>query len=241
MIPKILYILLLLPVLLFGQERQKLYGRVVAQDIGMPNVYVINKVTGSETKTDYNGYFYLEVRIGDGLAVNGKGIETRDFTVNATWFESPPVVLAVEVEALQLEEVKVEGQPDEESLGLVPKGQKQYTPAERKLKTATSGLGIGTIVALDPIINAISGRTKMLKRALATEKQEFLLDDVKALFGKTKIMETYKIPEENVNGFYYYVVEDAEFASAMKSGNETVAKFLMTGLAEKYLEVIKDE
>ena len=240
MISRLFYIILLLPFILFGQERQKLYGRVVAQDIGMPNVYVINKVTGSETKTDYSGYFYLEVKPGEGLAVNGKGIETRDFTVNANWFESPPVVLSVEIEALQLEEVQVQGLPDEESLGLVPKGQKQYTPAERRLKAA-SGFGIGTIVALDPIINAISGRTKMLKRALATEKQEFLLNDVKELFGIAEIMETYKIPEENVNAFYYYVVEDAEFASAMKSGNETLAKFIMTGLAEKYLKLQEDE
>ena len=241
MIPRFIYIALLFPAILSGQERQKLYGRVMAQEIGMPNIFVINKATGSETKTDYNGYFYLDVKIGDGLAVNGKGIETRDFTVNATWFETPPVVLDVEVEALQLEEVQVEGQPDEETLGLVPKGQKQYTPAERRLKTATSGLGIGTIVALDPIINAISGRTKMLKRALATEKQEFLLGDVKELFSTAEIIETYKIPEEYVNAFYYYAVEDAEFASAMKSGNETVAKFLMTGLAEKYLALLKDE
>jgi hypothetical protein len=45
-----------------------------------------------------------------------------------------------------------------ESLGIIPYGQKKYTPAERKLYTATSGGGI------DGLLNTISGRKAMLKK-----------------------------------------------------------------------------
>lgn len=207
----------------------------MAGDASIPNIFVINKVTGSETKTDYKGNFYIDAKVGDGIAVYGNGIETRDFTANAMWFETPPVILAVEVASLELKEVLVESGPDEESLGLVPKGQKQYTPAEKRLFAATSGFGI------DGLINAITGRTKMLKAAVETEKKEFLIDKINGIYSAEHIMKEFKIPEENVNAFIYYVVEDAEFAAAMKEGNETFAKFLMTGLAQKYLKLLSDE
>lgn len=233
-------LLLFLSAMAFAQ-REKLHGRVMAGDASIPNIFVINKLTGDETKTDYNGNFYIEAKAGDGIAVYGNGIETRDFTANAMWFETPPVILAVEVASLELKEVLVESGPDEESLGLVPKGQKQYTPAERKLYTATSGLGVGTLIGLDPILNAITGRTKMLKAAVETEKKEFLIDKINGIYSAEHIMTEFKIPEENVNAFIYYVVEDAEFAAAMKADNETLAKFLMTGLAQKYLKLLSDE
>lgn len=60
------------------------------------------------------------------------------------------------------------------ALGIVPANQKTYTPAERKLYTATGGgnrYGLSTSVSLDGIINGISGRTKMLKKEVQVEKE----------------------------------------------------------------------
>jgi hypothetical protein len=45
-----------------------------------------------------------------------------------------------------------------ENLGIIPYGQKKYSP-ERKLYTARSGL-------LDPALNWITGRKAMLKKKL---------------------------------------------------------------------------
>jgi len=39
----------------------------------------------------------------------------------------------------------------------------------------------------------------------------------------------------------YFLVEDSNFARALKNKNETMAKFLMSGLSGKYLELLKDE
>lgn len=52
-------------------------------------------------------------------------------------------------------------------LGVLSKPAKEYTPAERRLKAASSyDLTVGTYnsVSLDAIINSISGRTAMLKK-----------------------------------------------------------------------------
>ena len=71
----------------------------------------------------------------------------------------------------QLDEVKVQkSNIDAVSLGILTKPGKVYTPAERRLKTATglyasanAGTMMGGSVGLDPLINWISGRTALLK------------------------------------------------------------------------------
>ncbi|WP_294820067.1 hypothetical protein [uncultured Flavobacterium sp.] len=61
------------------------------------------------------------------------------------------------------------------------------------------------------------------------------------MFTEVEIMHEFAIPREYVNGFVYYIAEDAALAAAVKSGNTGHVKFLMSGLAEKYLKMISDE
>ena len=171
--------LLLISPYTYSQENEKLHAKVISYGDAVQDVYVINKRTGSEAKTDNNGLFILEVRIGDELAVYSPKIVSRNFTVNKQWFDEIPFVLSVDQQFYELEEVVIENRITSESLGLVPKGQKRYTPAERRLKTASemkplwlAGIGAaGGAVPLDPLINALTGRTRMLKTALETEKK----------------------------------------------------------------------
>ncbi len=231
----LLYLLLCLPLLAFSQERKTLTGRVVTDGAGIGDVYIINKATGAEKKSDALGNFTIEARAGDVITAYSAKTEVRDFAVSAKSFEENPYIISVNTQTYELEEVVVERKVTSESLGLVQPGQKQYTPAERKLFAATSGFGI------DAILNAISGRTKMLKRALDTEKKEMLMENIGNVCTEEEIMTEYKIPQEYIRGFVFYIVEDKEFANAVKSGNDTMARFLMTGLATKYREIIANE
>ncbi|HYD91350.1 MAG TPA: hypothetical protein VEA37_07690, partial [Flavobacterium sp.] len=116
---KLLYILvILLSIQAFSQER--LYGKVVSYNEPVPGVYVINKRTGDEVKTDNNGLFDLEVKTGDELAVYSPKIITRNFTVNKKWFDENPFILSVDQQFYELEEVVIDNRITSESLGLVP-------------------------------------------------------------------------------------------------------------------------
>lgn len=229
---RVLYILLiLLSAQAFSQER--LYGKVVSNIEAVPGVFVINKRTGAEAKSDNKGLFNLEVKIGDELAVYSAKIVTRNFTVNKEWFDDNPFIISVDQQMYELEEVVIDHQVTSESLGLVPKGQKQYTPAERRLYTATTGL-------LDPLINLITGRTKMLKKALETEKKEMLIQEVNGMFSEAEIQQL-NIPEEYVKGFVFFIVEDKDFAAAVRNGDEGLVKYHMTELAKKYVKILNEE
>ena len=119
-----------------------------------------------------------------------------------------------------------------ESLGIIPYGQKKYTPSERKLYTATSGGGI------DGLLNTISGRKAMIKKNIIVEKKEQLLAKIDVLFEDNYYTETLKIPELYIKGFQYYCIEDISIANALRSKNKTMVLFLIVRLAKNYIEII---
>jgi hypothetical protein len=86
------------------------------------------------------------------------------------------------------------------NLGIIPYGQKKYSPAERKLYTARSGL-------LDPALNWITGRKAMLKKEVIVEYKEQMLIKLDYLFLPEYYTQTLKIPQEYVRGFQYYVLK----------------------------------
>jgi hypothetical protein len=84
---------------------------------------------------------------------------------------------------------------------------------------------------LDPVINAINGRTKRMKELVALEKQEMLLEKLENIYAASEITSNFKIPQEHVNGFLYFVTEDKEVAAFIDGKNESMAKFKITELS----------
>jgi hypothetical protein len=245
---KLLCLLLFITLPMAAQERKPLLGRVMAGTDAAANVFVINKKARTETKTDAAGNFTIDAKVGDVITVYSNKTEVRDFVINDLAFKDNPYVLSVKVTAYELDEVVINDVGvTSESLGLVPKNQKRYTPAQRRLKTASEikpsfflgympGIGLPT----DAIINAISGRTKMLKKALVTENKEFALDKINGLYTDQEISDDLHIPEEYIQGFIYYAVEDAGCAAALKAKNDDLAKLTIANLALKYLDILKE-
>lgn len=236
MASKLHYVLLLCLVstLAFAQQ---LKGRVVSGRMGVSNAFVINKGTGIETKTDNDGVFSIAAKPGDVLVVYNTKIMVREFMLNADSFKNMPYVVSVNYAVSELDEVVITkyGNINSVSLGIAPANQKRYTVAERRLYTA----GYGSI-GLVPLINVISGRMRMLKRALATEKQEMVFEGIKNMYDEDDIQENFNIPKEQVNGFMYYLVENNELKVAVKAKNKTYADFLILGLSKEYLKLQKE-
>lgn len=233
------FFILLITTSSVAQSKQSkiLEGKIVANSSDLEGIYVVNLKTDISTVTEKGGYFSIRASVGDTLlfsAVNFKGIE-----IMLKQSDLDKAVFFVKMEALirQLDEVKINEYKNINavSLGIVPKGLKVYTPAERKLYTATTGSGL---VSVDGIINMFSGRTAMLKTALLYEKKEIILNKISNLFEDNFFTHTLKIPTEYVQGFKYYSVENDKFVAAIQSKNKTLATFFIGELAEKYLELL---
>jgi hypothetical protein len=228
-------ILLLCYATVFCQERSQLVGKITAGEYLADNVFVINKATGKETKSDVRGLFSIAARVGDQLVVYSDKIEVREFAVNDFSFKEIPYIMEVKPRSLELKEVVI-NDITPESLGLVPKDQPRYTVAERRLNAAggSIGLGSGFSISLDYIINVISGRLKMLQQALETEKKEFAMQKIDGIYLEDQIESELKVPAEYVHGFLFFVVEDADFIAALTANNKELCRLLLIDLSKKY-------
>src|SRR5690606_3307578 len=129
-----------------------------------------------------------------------------------------------------------------------PEGQKQYTRAEKKLFTAGEIKSVWDVVAmvlgmasLDAIINAITGRTKVLRKELEYETKSTAITQIYSLYTEEDINTKLGVPKEYVGGFVYYAAEDSDVLMAISENNDEKAKFLLGNLAFKYLEILKEK
>ena len=241
---KWLYITLLIGTVAFSQERKALPGRVVTGNQGVANVFVINKATGVEVKTNSTGNFSISAKAGDVIVVYSDKTDVRDFLISEASFKDNPYVLAVTYRPYELDEVVVSASAiTSESLNIVPKNQKQYTPAERKLYTAGDFKWIdllqilGGSMPFDPVLNAINGRTKRMKEGVDIEKKEKAVTYVNGLYTEDEIVNGLKVPQGHVKGFVFYAMENTDVTSAIAANNEPLVRLLIIDAAAQYVKL----
>lgn len=236
---KILLILfLIIAQISFGQTSgaREIIGQVFEQSSSVEGVNIINNNTQITAVTDENGMFSIVVKEGDVLVFSSVNLEPIKRRVTAEDLTSSGIQIKMTAKQIELKEVVVNDNAgiNAENLGIVPHGQKTYTPAERKLYTAKS-------TSIDKIINGISGRTSMLKKEVNVEKREMLFRKLEYLFDENYYTERLRISLEDIKGFQLYCVEDSEFAVSLNSKNKTMSMFLITELARKYLKILENE
>ena len=229
---------------------KNLKGKVVSNAIDLEGIYVVNLKSDASTATEKGGYFNIQAKVGDTLMFSDMQFKGKKVALMEKDFSGDLFFVKLETMINQIEEVKIirYNHINAVSLGIIPAGQKHYTPAERRLKTATglnatanAGSMAGGSVSLDPLLNWMSGRTAMLKKEVEVEKKEFVLQKLESMFEHEFFVDKLKIPADYVKGFWYYVAEDKKFAEALNDKNKTMATFILGGLATQYLETIKTE
>jgi len=235
----------LLPNQIQAQEmpvRRNLRGKVNAYANSLQGIYVINTATEKAAITEENGYFSIPVSEGDTLMLSSIrfkglkiGITKEDLALDIFFIKMEPLMQQLdEVQVFQYKNINAV------ALGIIPKGQKTYTPAERRYKSATglnAQIGLNTSLTIDPLFNMLSGRSAMLKKAVEVERKEFMMDKIDAMYDKDFFVEKLKIPEEYIKGFYYYIVENKRFTDAMNAKNKAMATFVMGELAVAFVEM----
>ncbi|SHK34521.1 CarboxypepD_reg-like domain-containing protein [Flavobacterium johnsoniae] len=222
----------------FGQKAssKEISGQIFEKSTSVTSVNIINNDTQVSTVSDNDGRFSIVVKEGDVLVFSAVNLEPLKRRISAEDMNLSLLVIKMEAKEIELKEVVVNDNYGitAENLGIVPRGQKTYTPAERKVYTATS-------TSVDKILNGISGRTAMLKKEVNVEKKEALFRKIEYLFDENYYTERLKIPADDIKGFQLYCVDDADFAVSLNTKNKTMSMFLITDLARKYLIILENE
>jgi hypothetical protein len=216
-----------------NQVLRRIEGKVAADFSNLEGIYVVNTSSEKSTTTNSEGHFSIEAKVGETLLFSAMNFKEVKIVLSESDFSKKWLVVSMQPIVNELREVIVGNSAiSAESLGIIPYGQKKYTPAERKIFTATSGFGI------DPILNLISGRTNMLKKELEIEKKEGYLIQLENLFQPDFYIHSMHIPQLHVKGFLYFLVENPKFISVLKTKNRTAIEFSMSELAVKFNEII---
>ncbi|KAF2510279.1 hypothetical protein EYY60_11085 [Flavobacterium zhairuonense] len=222
----------------FGQNlvRKEMLGQIFEQSTSVDGVNIVNNTTQVSTISDANGMFSIAVKEGDVLVFSSVNLDPLKHRITAEDLNLDKIQIKMSAKEIELKEVVVNENPSitTENLGIVPHGQKTYTPAERKVYTATS-------TSIDKLLNKISGRTAMLKKEVVIEKKEMLFRKLEYLFEENYYTDRLKIPVDDIKGFQLFCVDDAQFAVSLNTKNKTMSMFLITDLARKYLIILENE
>lgn len=228
---------------------KEIHGQILGETALMGDVNIVNITTQLTTVSDKDRKFSIVVKEGDVLVFSSINSESVKRRIVAEDLASNLLQIKMAAKRIELKEVIVNENANitAENLRIIPKGQKKYTPAERKLATAgdfkpIALLGLlGGSVDLDPIINKINGRTKKLKINVQVEKKESNIEQLGHLFEEEYYINNLKIPSEYIRGFKFYLVENEQVRMLLEEKGNSKLTLLLSELALKYNEIISSE
>ena len=223
--------------LVFSQNEKLLNGKIVVKNSSPQGVHVINLVNEQETITNIKGEFKILAKPDDLLVFSSLNLDYQRKIVEVDDYNAPLLIIEMTSKINQLDEVIVTNYSkiNAVDLGILLKPAKEYTPAERRLKTATG------FISIDPILNLISGRTAMLKKELEVEKKEILLAQIIDMYEDSFYIDNLKINKNLIKGFQYYIIEMDKFVSALHSKNKNLISFSIIELAVEFNKINTDE
>lgn len=189
-------------------------------------ITIQNSTARRATITDFDGNFSIQVREGDTLVFSAIQFKRKVLPVSRALMGSPFLQIPMEEFVNELQEVTVQPfglsgdiekdltglQLDKDvsakALGLPNAEVKIITQSERKLYEATTGVGI---VPLNPILNAITGRTRMLKNRIKIDRTYERTLKVQRDFADSIFLAEFKIPKTRMDDFMYFCEVDDEF------------------------------
>lgn len=216
-----------------------LLNGLIESQLNSENIHIINKTSQVFTISDKLGRFIITAKINDTLVFSSVQHKKKEIVVNDFIISTKKINVKLEEQINNLDEVVVGkvltgdllsdiGNAETDApinfydLGIPGYTGKIATQSERRLAEAGDfkpqmllGL-LGGGVPLNPILNGISGRTKMLKTRVKLEHEEVLMQEIKAeyfpdFFKFNELDETLRMD------FFYFCLEDENFAKRCRN------------------------
>lgn len=245
MAKRLLLLFMFFPLVVLSQNDSTINGKIVSESSLLEGIHVINLSSNNGAVTDSRGYFQIKAKVSDTLQFSAINLKATQHILKENDFSTDLLLIKMESLITELQEVAIINYKsiNAVALGIVPANQRTYTPAERKLAAAGDFKWYSPLLiplggmSVDGLINSISGRTSMLKKELVVERKEMLQTKTSDYFDRKYFVETLNIPDEYVDGFLFYIVENEKFSNAMNDKNRVMAAFVLTELATEFLKL----
>ena len=213
---------------------KKVEGRVYSKEGDVAATHVQNITTKKATITDIKGFFAITANINDTIVFSAVQFKKKQIVITSEILAQSIWNVLLEDALNELDEVivtpynltgdltkdakviAIEPVVTSSTLGLPNAYVKPLTKAERELFEATTGGGI----PLNPILNGISGRTKMLKERVKRNKKYERTQRVRAFYADSLITSDLKIPQLRISDFMYFCEVDDAFSSIVDTHDQ---------------------
>jgi len=204
---------------------KQIEGRVYSDSGDVAATHVLNITSDKASITDIDGFFSIVAKLNDTLVFSAIQFKRKTMVVTRSVLESKFLYVPLEDALNELDEVivmpynltgdmtldldrmRIEPVITASTLGLPNAYVKIPTQTERELFAATAN----PFMSFDPLINAITGRTKMLKERIARNKKYQRTQRVRAFYVDSLYRTEFKIPENKIDDFMYFCEVDAAF------------------------------
>jgi hypothetical protein len=232
-------------------------GRVVSTSNELGAISIQNLSRGYATITDELGFFEIRALAQDSLFISGVAFNKKTFVVNHGHIKQQLVYIPLEEKIVALDEVvlmpyNLSGNLKKDAaslgpqqvvtastLGLPNANVKPLMQSERLLREAAMPkFNISMLFSLpfNPIINEISGRTKMLRRRVARDKRYLLSEKMRTFFPDSLYVNRLGVKKEKIADFFYFCEIDERFLGVGKSDNPLLIWEFLKEKSANYLK-----
>ncbi|WP_372753901.1 hypothetical protein [Mariniflexile sp.] len=229
--------------------------------VEVENIHVINKTAQVFTTTNNKGEFKITVSLNDTLSFSSIQHQPKLVVVdqNMILFKAVRVILEEQINELDevligkiltgnlysdIKNTKGDAPINFYDVGIPGFTGKPATQSERLLSEASSFNpkaggslgGPGGSISATALINALSGRTKMLKARVELDEREALMQSIKGRLARD-FFASNPLEEELRMDFFYFCADDDNFISYCN--NETDFKILIF-LRHKYKQYMEN-
>lgn len=209
-----------------------LNGQIIAKD-EVDGIHILNNTSKTFSISNLKGEFSIPAKLDDTLVISGILYQLKKVVIGQDLINSKSLTIYLADKVNVLDEVVVgtmlTGDLSSDlansgvqrginfyDLGISGYTGKPKTQSERRLYTAGDFKPIhllallGGSLPLDPIFNAISGRTKLLKNRVHLENQDECILKIKSNLSEILFL-AYSLDEQYKNEFFYFCADDAQF------------------------------
>ncbi len=232
---------------IFAQEddRVLLRGQVLYRNVNVPNENVINITTENGTITDDNGRFAIRVKAGDDLAFTAVNFQLMVVKITEEILKNNRLVVEVNEKVTELEEVVVTPEDQERFVEVKSSEFKKYeyeidrSSEVDNIAMSQSERGMTDGINFVNIFKALlkAGRKKAVDDGPSLKPSEVL----RQVYDDEFFVVDLKLPQEQINGFLFYVDDKMPANTLLKKSNEfELIDFLVTH-SKTYLEGLDGE
>lgn len=221
-----------------AQSRKQIYGKIIVVDASPFNVLVLNLNTQQEATSDKDGFFLILAQPDDVLVFSSQNLDYMRKIIDQTDLNPNTFTIKMTSKRIVLDEVEVKSY-NAVDLGILQRPARSYTTMERRLRTAGDFKPIhllaliGGGMPLDPVFNAINGKTKRLKKEIKLEQSQKRLEQFQQFFPKEDLIDQVNINPEQVSEFTYFILDEEEFKVLLHAQDKNKMLFY---LIQKFTE-----